>query len=115
MHFLNFRATILQHETNKSDKINIESVAKPAVIRAGSEGKLFYFYVLSNCLVNNFLADSLVYSFSIIFIRRENICYGYDERSYTNHCGWHNKCGPCTPNGEIKFFIAFTKNPNKVI
>ncbi|XP_025831317.1 talin-2 isoform X1 [Agrilus planipennis] len=32
------KATILQHETNKIGKINTESVAKPAVMRAGADG-----------------------------------------------------------------------------
>lgn len=33
-----FRANILQHETSKIGKVNTESVAKPAIMRAGSEG-----------------------------------------------------------------------------
>lgn len=33
------KATILQHETNKIGKVNTESVAKPAVMRAGADGQ----------------------------------------------------------------------------
>lgn len=36
-----FRATILQHESSQFGKVNTESVAKPALMRAGSEGELF--------------------------------------------------------------------------
>lgn len=32
------RATILQHESSQFGKVNTESVAKPAVMRAGAEG-----------------------------------------------------------------------------
>lgn len=35
------RATILQHESSQFGKVNTESVAKPAVMRAGAEGGLF--------------------------------------------------------------------------
>ena len=51
-----FRATILQHELSKVGKLNTESLAKPAVMRAGSDGKylkflifrfLFYFLFVS--------------------------------------------------------------------
>ncbi|CAH0550425.1 unnamed protein product [Brassicogethes aeneus] len=34
-----FKATILQHESSKVGKINTESVAKPALLRAGSDGE----------------------------------------------------------------------------
>lgn len=33
-----FKASILQHESNKVSKVNTESVAKPAIMRAGTEG-----------------------------------------------------------------------------
>lgn len=36
--YLNFRANFLQHETSKIGKVNTESLAKPAVMRAGTEG-----------------------------------------------------------------------------
>jgi len=35
-----FRATILQHETSKMGKVNTESLAKPAIMRAGADGEL---------------------------------------------------------------------------
>lgn len=35
-----FRATILQHESSKVGKISTESLAKPAVMRAGTDGML---------------------------------------------------------------------------
>lgn len=38
--FAFIRATILQHESSQFGKVNTESVAKPAVMRAGAEGKL---------------------------------------------------------------------------
>ncbi|XP_018576944.1 talin-2 isoform X4 [Anoplophora glabripennis] len=42
------KATILQHESSKIGKINTESLAKPAVIRAGSDGeKTFSMGVMS--------------------------------------------------------------------
>jgi talin len=36
---LAFRATILQHELSKIGKLNTESVAKPAIMRAGTDGE----------------------------------------------------------------------------
>lgn len=36
------KATILQHETSKFGKVNTESVAKPAIMRAGAEGARSY-------------------------------------------------------------------------
>ncbi|EEB19421.1 Talin-2, putative [Pediculus humanus corporis] len=36
------KATILQHETNKIGKVNTESVAKPAIMRAGADGARTY-------------------------------------------------------------------------
>jgi talin len=36
------RATILQHETSKVGKVNTESLAKPAIMRAGADGKCFF-------------------------------------------------------------------------
>ncbi|KAL1132788.1 hypothetical protein AAG570_010740 [Ranatra chinensis] len=38
------KATILQHETNKIGKVNTESVAKPAVMRAGADGARSYIH-----------------------------------------------------------------------
>lgn len=38
------KANYLQHETSKVGKVNTESVAKPAIMRAGAEGV----YCLSN-------------------------------------------------------------------
>jgi hypothetical protein len=35
------RATILQHETSKIGKVNTESLAKPAIMRAGADGEYF--------------------------------------------------------------------------
>lgn len=36
------KATILQHETNKIGKVNTESVAKPAIMRAGADGQYIF-------------------------------------------------------------------------
>lgn len=36
-----YRATYLQHETNKIGKINTESLAMPVIMR-GSDGKIFF-------------------------------------------------------------------------
>lgn len=41
------KATILQHETNKVEKVNTESVAKPAVMRAGADGKEDHFVIFN--------------------------------------------------------------------
>lgn len=41
------RATILQHESSQFGKVNTESVAKPAVMRAGAEGGLFLINVFA--------------------------------------------------------------------
>lgn len=38
--FIICRATILQHETSKMGKANTESLAKPAIMRAGADGEL---------------------------------------------------------------------------
>lgn len=54
MHEINcfcFRATILQHESSQLGKVNTESVAKPALMRAGSEGELIFiqmYYLYNN-------------------------------------------------------------------
>lgn len=42
------RATILQHESSQFGKVNTESVAKPAVMRAGAEGRLFWLTYFGN-------------------------------------------------------------------
>lgn len=42
-----FRATILQHETSKVGKISTESVAKPAIMRAGNDGEYKKNFVLT--------------------------------------------------------------------
>jgi len=42
------RATILQHESSKIGRVNTESVAKPAIMRAGADGKNLTEYNLLN-------------------------------------------------------------------
>lgn len=53
------RATILQHENSQFGKVNTESVAKPAVIRAGAEGDLILIHLIEIKLIflfcNNFI------------------------------------------------------------
>lgn len=34
-----FRATVIQHESSKTGKVNTESLAKPAIMRAGGDGE----------------------------------------------------------------------------
>lgn len=41
------KATILQHERSKVGKVNTESLAKPAVMRAGADGESHKFCLIS--------------------------------------------------------------------
>lgn len=52
------KATILQHETNKVAKVNTESVAKPAIMRAGADGK-HYTSFLVNLISSRFMFEIL--------------------------------------------------------
>lgn len=54
INFLFLRANIIQHDTFKSGKVNMESVAKPAVLRPGAEGninELIFWFV--QCFIYN--------------------------------------------------------------
>jgi hypothetical protein len=54
------RATILQHESSQFGKVNTESVAKPAVIRAGAEGWFILIYLFIKIKINIIFAQNNV-------------------------------------------------------